>query len=640
MKKKILYISVLCVALVFGSCESIFDNLEGDLTKMSAADMLESEAGLQRLLAQLYNIIPMGAFGTGDQKTMIATDTHGTPYSTAGVAGFWDYTEMRDINAFIEAIEDAKNNGIITEETYTELLGEAHFVRGYVYFAMVRALGGVPIVTQTLDDEYDGGENAGLYIKRSTEKETWDFVMEELDLAIQYLPEVRTSDKYRATKYSALGLKSRAALYAASVSKFWNEAPISNSYEAVSMELAYMKPEYADNYYQQCIAACEQIIGSGMYALYQPEPGSVAEAKANYHAIFQERKDVEFLFGKSYNNGVSSNSNYFDEHNSPAQTTTAWQAGRYSITLDMVDAYNDYDENYNAVSGTVKTRNDGVENKYVSLPNNNFSASVDYVKYTSPDQPFLKKDARFQASVLYPNAWFRNLTIRIQGGIIKTTGAYTFYADAQETVDGVIYDTWGGLGGAYSGFALMDDNNAGNYYSTGFGIRKFLDINQVQEYSQNPWYDIRYAEILLNYCEATVENGSGYGSEGQAKTYLNQIRRRAYFLDQVEPTIVNILHERKVELAFENDLSYTLHRRRAFYNKSRDAVLANASIRHSLIPVVDLRSGSPEYIFVRANYYFDDVDKLASPYSVENLEYYNDITNYIDNQIVPNPNQE
>ena len=640
MKNKLFYITILCITLAFGSCEPMFDNLEGDLTKMSAEDMLSSEAGLQRLLAQLYNMVPMNAFATGDKNTMDATDTHGTAYGAGGVASTWDYTGMRDINAFIEAIEDASANGTITEQTYYELLGEAHFVRGYVYFAMVRATGGVPIVTETLDDAYDGGENEGLYIPRSTEKETWDFVLDELDLAIQYLPEARTSGVYRATKWSALGLKSRAALYAASVSKFWDEAPIQNTYKAVNLKLAYMEASYADDYYNQSIEASEALIQSGIFGLYEPEPGSVNEAKENYQDLFLEKQDIEWIFGKSYQNGVSTNSNGFDEFNSPAQTTTAWQAGRYSVTLDMVDAYDDYDASFNHVAGDVKTRNDGVEDAYVSLPNMNFNSSVDYIAYDSPDEPFLNKDARFQASVLYPNAGFRNLTIRIQGGIIKTTGDFTFYADASETVGGITYDTWGGMGGAYSGFALMDDQNAGNYYSTGFGIRKFLDPVQVQEYSQNPWYDIRYAEVLLNYCEATVENGGGYGDIALAKTYLNQIRRRAYFLDEIEPTIENILHERRVEFAFENQLPYTLHRRRAYFNKSRDVDQTNAGIRHALVPVVDLQSGSPKYIFVRTNYYFDDTDKLASQYSVEYKEYYISVDNYINNEITPNPSQE
>jgi starch-binding outer membrane protein, SusD/RagB family len=34
-----------------------------------------------------------------------------------------------------------------------------------------------------------GGDNSQLYVPRSTEQETWDFVLAQCDAAIMYLPE-------------------------------------------------------------------------------------------------------------------------------------------------------------------------------------------------------------------------------------------------------------------------------------------------------------------------------------------------------------------------------------------------------------------------------------------------------------------
>ena len=55
--KKLLYIlsARVCLSLTFTSCDALFDNLEGDLTKLSGDDLASSEAGISRLLAQVYS---------------------------------------------------------------------------------------------------------------------------------------------------------------------------------------------------------------------------------------------------------------------------------------------------------------------------------------------------------------------------------------------------------------------------------------------------------------------------------------------------------------------------------------------------------------------------------------------------------
>ena len=159
MKKIFTYILGASIVLGLASCDKIFDSLEGDLTKMSAADLTATEAGLDRLMSTLYQSIPMGAFSEGEKNTPNANETSGGSGYSGGVSGNWNYTYVRDINFFIKSIGEAKDNNVISEETYNALLGEAKFIRAYYYFASVRIYGGVPIVTEPLDDKYDGGES-------------------------------------------------------------------------------------------------------------------------------------------------------------------------------------------------------------------------------------------------------------------------------------------------------------------------------------------------------------------------------------------------------------------------------------------------------------------------------------------------
>ncbi len=644
MKKIISYLTIGLLSFGAVSCDKIFDNLEGDLTKLSGDYLAESEAGLSRMMAALYDALPMGAFSEYEKNTDNATETQGGSIYVTGTS-FWDYTTMRDVNNFIHILENAYEKGTVSEATYKSYLGEAIFVRAYCYFGMVKLYGGVPVVTEPLDDKYDGKENEGLYIPRSTEKETWDFVISQLDEAINLLPESRSDGKYRATKWSALGLQSRVALYAASVSRYWDRAGITVC-EPVTQKLSYMEESYAKAYYTKCIEASEAIINSGQFSLYGAEPGSVEDAVSNLTNLFLSRQDSEFIFGKAYDGGVQGDTNGFDWKNSPMQAKFSggvgvWKWGCYSVNSDIADIFDDYDASYNAVDGTVKTRIDGVENDYLAqvYAGTSYADSFDYVKYAAPEDAFANKDARFRAWVIYPGCTFRNTYIIIQGGIWDNAGGLQICGSEQAyaTAGGKQYYMFGAASpDNFSGFHGRGRTNDGSWYTTGFGIRKFLNPAKAEMYSTVPWYDIRYTEILLNYCEAIVERDGT--DAGNSRQYLNAIRRRAFFLDRIEANLDNVLKERRCELLFEEDRPGTMHRRREFYRLG-GTVEESAARRHALIPICDVRSGSPEYIFVRANMFADDTDRLPVAHAVSPENYYGSIPNYAKNKLVPNPSQ-
>lgn len=637
------YIFAFILGICLCSCDKMFDSLEGDLTKMSEEDMTGSQAGMELLLSDIYNAIPMSAFNTKDWNTTLASYSKAADYSI-DVTGFWDYKKMRSINYFIQQVDIALEKKAINKTTRDWMLGEALFIRAYCYFAMVRSYGGVPIVTEPLDKYYDGNENEGLYVPRSTEKETWDFVISELGKAAELLPEERSDGKYRATKWAALGLQSRVALYAASVSKYWDKEAIPSNYSAVQQELAYMKASYADAYYEKCIEACETIMNSNKFFLYGGATSSVSQAKETLTELFLSRQDCEFIFGRSYKSGLGDATNNFDINYSPNQaheTITNGGWGNYSVTSDLVDLYDDYDEVGGRKDGIVKTRNDEVENVYFEQIVNaasSFDTDADFIKYDNPDDPFADKDARFQAWVLYPGAEFRGKTIVAQGGIWLDGQDPEFYENNAHTVGDVTYYGLGAENSAnMSAFFEIGKGATSNhayFWNSSFGIRKFLDPSQALKYSTNPWYDIRYAEILLNYAEAVVE--SGKGDAAIAKKVLNDIRHRAAFTDDIDLTLENVLHERKVEFAFEGHESYTLHRRREYLNTRS----GNQYRKHTLLPVLDLRDGDPQYIFARVNLYHGDVQFSATGLNTEQLDYYKDIPNFNVNRLTPNPSQE
>ena len=123
--------------------------------------------------------------------------------------------------------------------------------------------------------------------------------MAELGEAADLLPEIQTSGELRANKYTALALKSRVALWAASVSKYWNEAPLNPAYTAVQKKYTYMEASYADAYYKVSIDASAEIINSGKYSLYGANPANVDAAIENLRELFQKRqagRDIQLMF--------------------------------------------------------------------------------------------------------------------------------------------------------------------------------------------------------------------------------------------------------------------------------------------------------------------------------------------------------
>ena len=133
MKKYFKYIFAIVLGLSFCSCDKLFDSVEGDLSKMSGEDMVSSQAGLERILSDVYNSIPMDAFNTKEKNTLLGTSSRATDYSI-DVSGFWNYTKMRSINNFIRMLDEAYDKQIISQNADDEMLGEALFARAYCYF--------------------------------------------------------------------------------------------------------------------------------------------------------------------------------------------------------------------------------------------------------------------------------------------------------------------------------------------------------------------------------------------------------------------------------------------------------------------------------------------------------------------------
>lgn len=162
--------------------------------------------------------------------------------------------------------------------------------------------------------------------------------------------------------------------------------------------------------------------------------------------------------------------------------------------------------------------------------------------YNAQD-PYAGRDKRFYATVLFNGAGYRGSTIE------------TFTPGGKDSKDGP--DNW-------------------NTSKTGYYLKKFMnDAYPLQNPWGNagfqPWFYIRYAEVLLNFAEAANEEYGAdvvpAGSTLSARTAINLIRQRPSVNMPDVPAGLSksqmrdaIRYERRVELAFEEHRFYDVRR--------------------------------------------------------------------------------
>lgn len=114
------------------------------------------------------------------------------------------YQIIRRTNVFLANIDKPE----MDESTRNTMQAEARFVRAFEYFLIYYHWGEAQLIDQPLSPEEQN-------IARATLGETVDFILADLDFAIQNLP-IDQGEEGRIDRGAAMGLKSRVLLYEAS----------------------------------------------------------------------------------------------------------------------------------------------------------------------------------------------------------------------------------------------------------------------------------------------------------------------------------------------------------------------------------------------------------------------------------------
>ena len=580
MKKVVIYLLQGVLLLNLCACESFLDKEPQDIL---LDEQVWSDPDLATaVLANLYNRLqPFGGLEGGSWQD--PTDTDEAMWSSMPVQqwrntrqnypyGFksqWRYGLIRDIHIFLENVEASDK---FKPQERERLLAEGRFIRAYVYFQHVRSMGGVPLILKSYT--YEGPDDIEeMQVPRSTEEEVYDFISQELEEIKNSLPSSADS-KTRANKWTALALKSRAMLYAASIAKYNNlmASPIQTPGGEVGIPASR-----AQDYYEQSLAASKEIIESGHYALYDNNPD---KGQNFYEALTNKQGNTEVIWAFDYT--LEGKFHSFTFENIP-RSLRENPDGSSAITpsLHLVESYDYLDGS----PGTLKTRTED---------------DTDFIYYDKPEDIFENKDARLSGTVIYPGAEFRGSEVSIQAGVL------VWDSDANTYIE----KTSNNLGDKYSDGQLMvgaDGPLPTVPFATnsGFYLRKYVDTKTSSgmpaQGSDVWWVRFRLGEILLNAAEAAFE----LGKEAEALSYINQLRERAGFDSNSLKSLSmeKIRQERQGELAFEDHRWWDLKRWRIAHEVYDGDEESPTAMVHALWPYRVVAPGDPErdgkYVFIK-----------------------------------------
>jgi hypothetical protein len=574
MKRKI-YLLILALVTVVTSCKKNLDVPPPNI--LQDADVFSNTAGLESYMARIYSELPIEdfkwlpnagfkAFWRSSPFTITGEAISRDAANTTETFGYWadGYALIRECNYFIETLPSYASN--FNAAQVNSYIGEAKFIRGMTYFALVKRYGGVPLVDkvltkpgETIDDIVT--EIDKFKVPRSSEQAIYDFVAADLDDAYAKLPDISGTKKGRATKWAAMAFKSRVMLYAASIAKY-NTVNLS----AGGVQLCGIPAAKAVDYFKASYDAAALVIGK--YTLYKQSwsPTDKTAQATNYAAIFIDPASNENIFVRQYHYPEASH--WYDVEMIPRQLWNGVESQETCPTLDFIEMFEGLPKNAN---GTFQT----------------LDGAGHYIMYNNAGDPFVNAEPRLRGMVLFPGDLFKNQIIDIRraiytgavaGGINKLTpaGSKNAYPTTNlvQSIDASTGDYTlpdgsklkpGGLSGYYTTVSASGS-------ISGLTIRKWLDPNKptadlATNRSDQAWIEMRYAEVLLNQAEAGYElntlGQTGAPYMATALTNINLIRERA---GATQTTLAGlnsidiIRKERRKELAYENKTWWDLKR--------------------------------------------------------------------------------
>lgn len=437
----------------------------------------------------------------------------------------YDYTLIRNINQFLQGL---RKTTVLTDAEKAPLEGEARFLRAWCYFNTCRSLGGMPIVKDEVFDYTPGMDITTLQYPRATEAEMYDYIINECKEIAGMLPVEKQINSARANKWTAKMLEARAALYAGSIANYNNKLP--NPVKTSGGEVG-IPAEKATEYYKQALAAAEDVIKNSPYILQDKRPDN--KGRNFYEATSVKENNTEVIWARDYK--YPGQTVEFTKFNIPKSHAEDIDNSYGGPVLNLVETFEEIETNNPGVGAKIETTENGT-----------------YKFYESADAPFKTRDPRLWGTVIYPGAELKGVPVILQAGqLIKGESGWEIVIGDLDSKD-----SQGHLLTAMNG---PKETNEQYVNKTGFYYRKFIDETpaaSTRGRGSEMWMPrFRIAEAYLIAAEAAFELNNG-----QALTFINAVRIRAGVKPLTSIVFENIVHENRVEFAFEDHRYWDMKR--------------------------------------------------------------------------------
>ena len=384
-----------------------------------------------------------------------------------------------------------------------QYLAEVRVLRAYFYLQLVSLFGDVPFFTAPVTEEQLK------LVERTPWEDIADFIIADLDDASAYLPWI-SNEQGRIDKSTALGVKSRMALYAGSWCKFGHGMN------------AEKNAEKAPVYFRAAADAANRVISESGRVLSPDFDGLFTR-----NGQMSANAEGEIMFEMMFSDQGSKKIQYMS---AGEQCRMIGQSGRFPTQL-LVDVF------------------EMANGKRIDDPTSGYN----------PQKPFENRDPRLRKSIYtHHDTIIGNTGKMTRKFLMEVYNPKTIEFDAEgnkKAVDNLDY------AGAVAQYGYV---NSG----VGFLWRKYNHFDD--ESTFEPSYNIvlmRFAEMYLNFAEAKIELNE---LDGMVVDAINKVRMRSNMPDilAVDPSRSAdqakmrqiVRRERKVEFVREGTVLFDMRR--------------------------------------------------------------------------------
>lgn len=492
------------------------------MTQSGSGDTFQSEQwsdNCQGNYEQDWNTYRQESFNKRNYDENTGITSFSAPWSGA-------YKNIRSVNLGIERIE---SSSVLTATQKNQFLGECYFFRAFIYFDMEKFWGAVPYVDKALNitDE--------TYLPQTKREVIFDNILSDLNKSIEYFNAYGgTRTLGMANEDVAKAYISRVALYAANAAEASNKGIYTDDAEGL-----FKFEKNATHYYEIAYNAAKSLIGKYSLEPKYEDLFTSQESHLSPEAIWP------VMFKESQRHGFNPTSKNGPDglyYGASEQATYSYdlRSGLFP-TQDLVDAYLQKDELDGKWKNWWETSQVKAMGILINADGEIEGKSADYRKI------FKNRDSRFYSTITYDGAY---MGLEEERYIVQT-----WIDNSTELEKTLKYSS------LHTGYRNMENlksapiNRGSAQTITGYYSRKYSQFSKMNTNGtldlgtqrQTCYFNIRYAEVLLNCTEAGIKLG-----KSDAIGYINEIRLRAG-LDAYTGTdlMKELKLQRRLEFAFE-----------------------------------------------------------------------------------------